>query len=188
VDPYIRVCRELEKARVRYVIVGAFGANLYARDAGCVITTQDCDLLLPPDAVALNRAIGVLRKLGFALEAGGEPVDQDPDLIRGIVRALACVRAAKNNVRIDLPLQIAGCSFTSLWARHRRVKLGRFAVRVAPLRDILRSKKLADRPKDRLFLALWEDALKQLLEPTPFGSSARKRARRRPKGRGRRPS
>ena len=186
--PYLRTCRDLERARVPYLIVGAFGADLYARDAGCVITTQDCDLLLPPDPAILSRAVGVLMKLGYSLEAGGEPVDRDPDLIQGIVRALGCVRAAKRDVRIDLPLQIAGCAFRSLWKKHRQMKAGGVMVRVAPLADILRSKKLADRPKDRLFLALWEDALRQILEPTPFGSSDRKRAPRRPKGRGRRPS
>jgi hypothetical protein len=164
VNPYARACRDLEKAGVRYVIVGAFGANLYARDAGCVITTQDCDLLLPPDPEGLSRAIAVLKKLRYSLEAGGEPVDQDPDLVRGIVRALGCVRAVKKNARIDLPLAIAGCTFESLWKRQRRVRVGSVTVRVAPLRDILRSKKLADRPKDRLFLATFKDALEQLLK------------------------
>ena len=164
VHPYVRACRNLEKAGVRYVIVGAFGVDLYARDAGCVINTQDCDLLLPPDPAGLSRAIAVLKKLGYSLEAGGEPVDQDLDLIRGIVRALGCVRAVKKSARIDLPLEIAGCRFESLWKRQRRVKVGGVTLRVAPLRDILRSKKLADRPKDRLFLATFEDALKQLLK------------------------
>ncbi|MBI3854496.1 MAG: hypothetical protein HY293_02265 [Planctomycetes bacterium] len=104
-----------------------------------------------------------MKKLRYSLQAGGEPVDQDPDLIRGIVRALGCVRAAKKNAHIDLPLEIAGCKFKSLWKRHRRVNVGGVNLRVAPLRDILRSKKLADRPKDRLFLATYQDALEQLL-------------------------
>jgi hypothetical protein len=164
-DPYLRVCRELEKARVPYLIVGAFGANLYAREVGAVLTTLDCDLLLPADPAVLGRAVGVLRTLRYRLEAGGEPVDIDPALMRGIVRAGACVRAVKKTVQIDLPLSIAGCRFKSLWRNQHRLKAGGVLLRVAPLRDILRSKKLADRPKDRLFLATYEDALRQLLGP-----------------------
>jgi hypothetical protein len=167
VDPYARACRNLERAGVRYVIVGAFGANLYARDAGLIVRTMDCDLLLPADPQILGRAVGVLRKLGYSLDAGGEPVNKDSDLLRGIVNARACVRARKKGSSIDLPLEIKGCRFNTLWRRHRRVDAGGVLLRVAPLRDILRSKKLTNRPKDRLFLATYQDALQQLLRPIP---------------------
>jgi hypothetical protein len=167
VDPYVRACRDLEEAGVRYIIVGAFGVDLYARDAGCIIRTLDCDLLLPADPVVLGLAVAVLKKLGYSMQAGGEPVDQDPELLRGIVRARGCIRAVRKGARIDLPLQIEGCRFQALWKKHRRIEVGGVRLRVAPLRDILRSKKLANRPKDRLFLAAYQDALRQLLEPPP---------------------
>jgi hypothetical protein len=43
-DPYVEVCRRFENARIRYVIVGVFGINLYAQQFGEIITTADCDV------------------------------------------------------------------------------------------------------------------------------------------------
>src|SRR5437879_911638 len=48
-DPYVEVCTRLEAAGVRYLVVGAFGINLYAGQVGVVITTADCDLMIPAD-------------------------------------------------------------------------------------------------------------------------------------------
>jgi hypothetical protein len=90
---------------------------------------------------------------------------EDPVVLAGVVRARACVRATRARARIDLPLEIAGFSFRQLWRKRRRFRVGGTSVWVAPLRDILRSKELAGREKDRLFLALYRDALEQLLRP-----------------------
>jgi hypothetical protein len=88
VDPYVRACRDLEKAGVRYVIVGAFGADLYARDTGCIIRTLDCDILLPADPLVLGRAVAVLKKLGYSMQAGGERTPTPPNRRRSrIARA-----------------------------------------------------------------------------------------------------
>lgn len=126
---------------------------------------MDCDLLFPADAGVLSRALGTLHKLGYAFEACGEPfLHEDPDLLQGLLRARANVVARRKGAQIDLALEIAGCDFPSLWKRHRRFKVDGVLVRVAPLEDILRSKELAGRPKDRLFLETYRDALTQLLQ------------------------
>ncbi len=161
---YVEICGLLEKARVPYVIVGAFGVNLYAERAGLVITTMDCDFLLPMDAAALSKALGTLHEQGYELEAGGEPfLHEDPDLIQGVLRARANIVARKQGAQADLALEIAGCDFPSLWKRHRKFKVEGGVMRVAPLEDILRSKEMAGRPKDRLFLETYRDALEKLL-------------------------
>jgi hypothetical protein len=182
VRAYGEVCRRFHEGRVPYVIVGVFGANLHAQQAGLVVTTADCDLLLPPDPKVLARALRVLRKLRFTLSAGGEGIpDEDPVLMDGIVRARACVQAVRGIVRIDLALEIAGYTFERLWNRRRRFRLGGAVVHVAPLEDILRSKELAGRDKDKLFLATYRDALEQLLDPKPLARGAPARRRRREK-------
>lgn len=160
---YVEVCCLLGKARVPYVIVGAFGVNLYAERAGLVVSTLDCDFLLPPDAGALARALDALQAHGYDFEAGGEPFLPDPELLQGVVRARANIVARKQGIQIDLALEIAGCDFPSLWKRRRRFKVESAVMCVAPLEDILRSKKLAGRPKDRLFLETYRDALEKLL-------------------------
>ncbi len=171
-NPYIRVCRALEQAGVRYVIVGAFGIILQAEDPSTVISTADCDLMIPPDPKSVSKAVVTLRKMGFTLEAGGEPVDPDPTLIAGIVRARARIRGVKGTTQIDLALEIAGYDFGTLWRRQRKLKADGIMVRVGPIDALIRSKELAGRPKDKLFLELFRS-----------GHSARKsrsKKRRRP--------
>lgn len=166
---YAEVCRALSRARVPYVIIGAFGVGLYAKEAGTLITTADCDLLLPTTPGVLARAIRALRRGGYAIEAGGEPlVDEDKSVLAAIVRARASVQARRRGTIIDLALQAAGCRFESLLKRSRRFSLKGVIVRVAALEDILRSKERAGRPKDLLFLETYRDALKQLLERKPL--------------------
>lgn len=161
--PYAEACRRLAQARVPYVIVGVFGVNLYSERVGAVITTADCDLLLPSDAAILSRALQALARLGYAFEAGGESFLPDPELLQGAVHARANIVARREDAQLDLVLEIAGCRYEDLWKRHRRFRVDGILVRVAPLEDILRSKELAGRPKDRLFLETYRDALEKLL-------------------------
>jgi len=163
-DPYVEACNALEQAGVRYLVIGAFGINLYAGEVGAVFTTADCDLMLAPDTDQLRRALDVLGALGYTFEAGGEPLpDLDPLVLAGIVRARAVVRAHRAGARIDLPLQAAGVDFDSMWAEQRRLVVENVALRVGPLNMLIRSKRIADRPKDRAFLAAYRETLEEML-------------------------
>ena len=163
-DPYAEFLQRLEVAGVRHLVIGAFGINLYAQAVGVVVNTADCDVLLPPDPDNLGRAVRILEELGYELEAGGEPlIDADEAILRGIVRALACVRAVRESAHIDLPLGMAGADFESLWRDQREARIGNQVIRVAPLAALIRSKEIANRPKDRLFLEVHKDALLQAL-------------------------
>jgi hypothetical protein len=56
-DPYVEVCKRFEDERIRYVIVGVFGINFYARQVGEIITTADCDILIPAEFLAFRKAL-----------------------------------------------------------------------------------------------------------------------------------
>jgi len=58
---------------------------------------------------------------------------------------------------------MAGFEFADVWAKRRTFKVQGVDVPVAALSDIVSSKAAAGRPKDQLFLATHEDALRQLL-------------------------
>jgi hypothetical protein len=45
-DAYVEVCERFEEHGIRYVLVGVFAINFYARQVGEVITTADCDILI----------------------------------------------------------------------------------------------------------------------------------------------
>ena len=172
-DVYAEACNLLEAADVRYLVIGGMGINLHSTGGGPILLTEDCDLLLPRKLDNLQRAVDALQRAGFGFQAGGEPLRPgDEVILRGILRAQACIRVTKDGSIIDLPLSATGLDFEVLWARHTRRRIDGSSVRVAPLADIVRSKMEANRPKDRLFLETYRDRVAEMLrnqrvEPPP---------------------
>lgn len=152
---------------MRFLVIGVQGVNHYARSAGMLFTTQDHDLFLPPSPSNELRAWKVCRSLGFDLWCGPEPLGAPLDrfLAERIVERRALVRAEGEGLQIDLTLVMAGLEFAPVWRRRRVFKVEGVRVPVASLSDIVASKAAAGRPKDRLFLATHEEALRDLVSP-----------------------
>jgi len=75
------------------------------------------------------------------------------------------VRATdRAGIDVDLTLVMAGFDFDTVWQERRRFRVDSVEIPVARLDHIIRSKALADRPKDRLFLATHEEALRGLAD------------------------
>jgi hypothetical protein len=146
-------------------MIGIGGANYYAESSGQVFTTQDRDLFLPADPDNELKAWRVCRRTGLELWCGDEPLGEPLDafLAEKVVANRALVRGRGNNLLIDLTLVMAGFEFEEVWAARRTFRVQGVGVPVASLRDIVASKAAAGRPKDQLFLATHEDALRQLL-------------------------
>jgi predicted nucleotidyltransferase len=164
-EAFPQLIRALLKAKVRFVLIGIAGANYFAETAGLVFTTQDRDLFLPPDPRNELTAWKVFRAEGLELWSGDEPLGEPLDafLAEKVVSNRALVRAQGNDLLVDLTLVMAGFEFDDVWSRRRTFKVQGVAVPVASLSDIVASKAAAGRPKDQLFLATHEDALRQLL-------------------------
>jgi len=81
---------------------------------------------------------------------------------RQVVSRYALVRAVGQGMFVDLTLVMADSAFAEIWSRRRVFKVKGVDVPVASLKDIVASKAAVGRPKDRLFLATHEDALRQL--------------------------
>jgi hypothetical protein len=147
------------------VLIGIAGANYFAETAGLVFTTQDRDLFLPPDPENELVAWRICRREGLQLWCGDEPLGDPLDafLAEKVVANRALVRARGNHLLVDLTLVMAGFEFEDVWSRKRTFKVQGVDVPVAALSDIVASKAAAGRPKDQLFLATHEDALRQLL-------------------------
>jgi len=145
-------------------VIGVSGINHYAQTAGLVFTTQDRDLFLPLDSNNELTAWKACRTEGFELWCGDEPLGEPMDrvLAEQVVSRRALVRADGHGLLVDLSVVMAGFTFDDVWSRRRIFKVGRVAVPVASLKDIVASKAAAGRPKDRLFLATHEEALREL--------------------------
>jgi hypothetical protein len=70
-DEWLLACRTLDAAGVRYLVLGAFGAELHFLHSARQILTQDMDVLVPRDPDNLLRGLLALKQAGFVLQAGG---------------------------------------------------------------------------------------------------------------------
>jgi hypothetical protein len=71
------VARALAARSVRYVLIGAAGANHYSPSGVPLFVTQDSDLFVPPDADNLVQAWAACEDAGLELWNGNEPLDKD---------------------------------------------------------------------------------------------------------------
>jgi hypothetical protein len=159
------LCAELNAADVRYVVIGVWGANFFARDAGMTFKTFDRDLFLPLDADNELRAWDAAVQAGFELWSGDEPlgVPRDRWLAERIVERRTVVALTREDLRVDLSLVMADLDFETVWSDHRMFLAEGVAIPVARLSHIVESKRRVGRDKDLLFLATHEQALRDLL-------------------------
>ena len=166
-DRFLSLLRALNTGEVRYVVIGVWAANYYARAARVVFQTEDRDLFLPADADNLVRCWRACESIGLSLWSGDEPLDfpRDRWLAERVIERRAAVRAAEERgIEIDLSLVMADMDFGAVWARRRTFTVDDVDVPVARLEDVVLSKQRLARDKDRLFLATYRDELKRLLE------------------------
>jgi hypothetical protein len=151
---------------VRFVVIGVSGANYYAAAGSPLFVTADRDLYLPPEAPNTLAAWAACESVGLELWSGREPLDKPRDLLlaEAVVGRRALVRASNaRGLDIDLTLEMAGFEFETVWKERRLFRAEGVDIPVARLSHIVESKAAAGRPKDRLFLATHEEALREML-------------------------
>ena len=157
----------LHATRARFVLIGVWAANLHARSAAAVFTTQDYDLFLPADVDNTLLVWRTCEAMGLELLSGDEPLETPRDrlLAERVVQTRALVRATdRQGLDVDLTLVMEGFAFEEVWAERRVYLLEGVEVPVARLSHVVRSKAAVGRPKDLLFLATHEEALRDLLK------------------------
>jgi hypothetical protein len=158
--------RALNERGVRFVVIGVWGANLYATDAMQTFATRDKDFFLPADAENLLLAWRACESVGLELLCGSEPLDRPRDSLvaEAVVRRRAVTRATDGSeLFVDLALTMSGFDFSSVWAERRGFRIHGVDVSVARLTHIALSKAAAGRPKDRLFLEAHREVLEDLI-------------------------
>jgi len=126
----------LEKNDVAYVLIGGFAVNYY----GYVRTTQDFDVLVLPSRKNAPKVMNALKEFGFG-EAG---ISQEILEIEG-----AAMHLGVEPNRIDILTRIKGASNKDVFSHKKRVKYLGVSMNVISLRDLLRSKVVSKRPKDK---------------------------------------
>ena len=167
IEPFLDLIDRMTSRRVRYVVIGLAGANYYARSASQLFVTQDRDLFLPGDARNLLDAWNAGKEAGYQLWAGKEPLGEPID--EWLAARISSHRAGTtaihpDGVEVDFSLAMAGFDFERVWNARRTFRVEEREIPVARLSHIVESKAHADRPKDRLFLATYEELLQKMLE------------------------
>jgi len=165
-EPFLRLLARFAEERIRYLAIGVAGANYYAKTGAEVFTTKDRDLFMPPDPDNLVRAWLACRAEGFALWSHDEPLGEPLDLwlAKHVVRQRALTVATHDpGIAVDLTLVMGGFDFETVWSARRTFNVDGVEIAVARISHIVESKAQAGRPKDRLFLATYEERLRQLI-------------------------
>jgi hypothetical protein len=125
--------RALNRARVRYLLIGGYASVLH----GVPRTTLDLDLALHPDPANVRRALTALGRLG--LHAETDRVDEN--LPQGGV-------TVTNDQSVDLLTSVRGPPFWQLWRRRITVRIPGARIPVVSRRDKVRLLHAAGRAKD----------------------------------------
>lgn len=129
----LRVCRLLNRRRVRYLIAGGVAGNLH----GSVRATNDVDLLIPRDARNAAKLLAALAELpyGLARDLDAETVAARPITIIG------------DDPRVDVLTVAATVTFDDAYPRRVVRRIAGVRVPYLNLADLLRSKRTG-RPQD----------------------------------------
>jgi hypothetical protein len=147
----VEIADAFASAKLVAILIGNAGAALH----GAPVTTLDFDFYYR--ASSSNEA--KLRKVANLL--GGQ-ISQPFPAISSVYRILR----QDNQLQIDLTSQIHGVkSFNSLRSKAVPVEIGGRTVLVAPLADIIRSKREANRPQDIAVLHVLQRTLEEQENP-----------------------
>ncbi len=129
----LRVCRLLNRHRVRYLIAGGVAGNLH----GSVRATNDVDVLVPRDVRNAARLLEALAELpyGLARELDAETVATKPITIIG------------DDPRVDVLTVAATVTFEAAYPRRVVRRIAGVRVPHLHLDDLVRSKRTG-RPQD----------------------------------------
>jgi len=129
----LRVCRLLNRSRVRYLIAGGVAANLH----GSVRATKDVDLLVPADEANMARLLDALSELpwGLARELDAADLAKKPITIIG------------DDPRVDVLTVAWTVTFARAWPRRIVRRIEGVRVPFLSLADLTASKRTG-RPSD----------------------------------------
>jgi hypothetical protein len=132
--------RLFRRHRVDFLVCGGHAVAFH----GYVRLTMDVDILVRPSAANAARVMRALTAFGF----GGAGIPEDAFRVPGTAVSLG----VQPN-QVDLLTSISSQDPDEVFANAVWGRLGRLRVRFVCLPDLLRAKREADRPKDRLDVA-----------------------------------
>ena len=147
------IFRELNRAQVKYLVVGGVAVNLY----GYTRFTGDLDILVLLNESNLSKLEGVMKKLGYSERLPVSIMDLgDKNQVKKWLKEknmkAYTFNPPKNNLlQIDVIIE-ESLKFESYYKRRKTKSMQRIKIPVVSLDDIIQMKKRAKRDKDVLDL------------------------------------
>ena len=158
---YERILRELQRQKVRYLVVGGLAVNLHGYDR----VTADIDIILSMTDANIKRFIAMAKKLRMKPRV---PVDvedfADKKLRRQWIKEKnmkAFLISNPENPAEHLDVIIVHpVDFSKAYKRHERIKAGDLRIPLMAITDLISMKEFAARDKDLIDIK----ALKRIKE------------------------
>jgi hypothetical protein len=148
-----RIAQALARAKLEAVLVGNAAAALQ----GAPVTTLDFDFMFRKTAAGLKKLKAFAREL-------------DATILRPYYPASDMFRVVNDNLglQVDFLVVLHGVrSFEALRRHATPVEFGPATLLVASLNDIIKSKRAANRPKDRAVLEVLQTTLDEKAKTNP---------------------
>ncbi|MCK5160588.1 MAG: nucleotidyltransferase [Candidatus Aureabacteria bacterium] len=159
-NPYLEILKKLNASGIKYVVVGLFGINFYSESAATSFSTNDLDVFIDPTVDNVKRSCNCLKELDMNLsfKTGKETVKEysDKDLLTVVRERKVIVASDQYGIVVELLFQISGLTFAEINNNAKIFNVEGIPVRVGKLEDLLLSKRIAGRKKDKLFLKRFE--------------------------------
>lgn len=138
----------LNKHNVKYCIIGAFAVAFYAKPR----YTKDIDILVESSKENAQRVLKVLEEFGFGeLAISIEDLTRDGNILQ----------LGYEPLRIDLLNRLEGFQFQDIWQNRVTGEYGSESVHFIGLDDLIKNKKMSDRPSDKIDIELLEKNRKE---------------------------
>lgn len=139
-----KIIEETKKAGLEVILIGNAAAVLQ----GVPVMTQDIDFLVRDTKLNREKIKRFAENMGLSIYKRDNAVSD-------------VITTEGKEVIIDFVFKLApDQKFEGIRSRSKRIKIGKYFCPVADLEDILKSKKYADRPKDRAIIGLIEDTIR----------------------------
>ena len=126
--------RQLEKHKVRYLIVGGMAVNYY----GIIRATKDIDLFLEASEENLARLLESMEEAGFETAS-----ETSPEKMLGVD-----LTVFKDIVRVDVMTKVAGLEFEKAWERKTTIEIRKNSIYIPCIEDLIASKSGTGRTID----------------------------------------
>ena len=132
---YLRLYKSLNKNKVKYLIIGGIACIIY----GVPRNTLDIDIFIEPTLKNARRLLKALKEAGFGTACMTTP----QKIIKNEINVF------EDYLRLDIITKPKGLVFAESWKRRSAKKINGISIKVASVKDIIKSKQAAKRDFDK---------------------------------------